>query len=370
MKYKQVNESKISILGYGCMRFPVLENGKIDRIKTFELLDCAYENGVNYYDTAFPYHSEESELVVGEWVKTKERSSICLTTKSPVWKYDTKDGFYEYFKIQLEKLQVEYFDFYLMHALDKERFENLKNIGIIDIMNDLKEKGLVKNIGFSFHDEYEVFDEIIHYYNWDFCQLQLNYMDTNHQAGIKGYELATKLNIPVVVMEPIKGGLLSKVPSEIKEKFNAMHKEWSDSSWALRWCATLENVCCILSGMSTLDQVKDNTTTFKDFIPLTNEELNVVTYASELYNKRAQVPCTGCKYCMPCTNHVNIPNCFKVYNHAYIYDNFEEFKTSYNNMQEENRADKCIECGKCLEECPQKIDIITELKKVDIYFTK
>lgn len=370
MEYRNSKIGEVSLLGFGCMRFPETEDYSIDKEAVFKMLDYAYQNGVNYYDTAYPYLHRQSEGLLGEWLQTKERSTLFVATKSPVWLVEKHEDYYTYLEEQLTKLQTDYIDFYLLHALTKERFESLKKYDVFSFLDEMKAKGVIKQVGFSFHDDYEVFEEIIHAYPWDFCQIQLNYMDVNYQAGMKGYELATSLNIPVVIMEPVKGGLLAKVPDNVREIFDQYHPEWSDASWSFRWLGSLPNVMTVLSGMSAMDQVKDNIRTFETFTPLTTVENEILEEAGKLYNKRTKVLCTSCQYCMPCPSGVNIPGNFRCYNTAFIYQNKEIAKQSYQMLGADAQADKCIQCGICMEQCPQHIQIPDELQNVKQYFNQ
>ena len=370
MEYRDNKLGKVSLLGFGCMRFPTTASGEIIEKEAFEMLDLAYAGGVNYYDTAYPYHGGQSEPLVGKWLKTKERSAIFVATKSPVWDVNCKEDFYKIINDQLTKLQTDYIDYYMLHALNKDSWTKVKDFGVFEVMNDLKEKGLVKQIGFSFHDEFPIFEDIINAYPWDFCQIQLNYMDIEHQAGLEGYHLATKLNIPVIIMEPIKGGLLANVPSEIEALFKEAQPNWSDASWAFRWFADLPNVFTILSGMSTMEQVADNIKTFKDYYPLSEVEISIVEKAAQLFIERTKILCTECQYCMPCPFGVNIPRSFKCYNTGFIYENKPRALASYKFMSEDKRAHHCTNCGVCVPLCPQFIDIPGELKKVAEYFVE
>lgn len=370
MKYREKgkNPAKTSLLGFGCMRFPTNEDGTINRVETMKMLDYAYEKGVTYYDTAYFYHNKESEVVVGEWVLTKPRHTFCLTTKNPVWMCKDIQDFDRYLDEQLSNLNTSYLDFYLLHALSKDRWENIKKMNLLDHLKDVIASGKVRRIGFSFHDDYELFDEIIHAYDWDFCQIQFNYMDTEYQAGLKGYEVAKSLNIPVIVMEPIRGGQLANVPTEIKQQFQAIHPDWSDASWALRWVANHDNVMTVLSGMSTKEQVIDNLKTMSEAEELTQQELNTIEQARKLFAARTQVSCTGCRYCMPCPFGVDIPANFRYWNTAHIYDDAENQVKSYKMLEETARASHCQKCGACKIECPQHINIPDELDRVATEF--
>ncbi len=365
MRYRMKNKTQAttSLLGFGCMRFPVKEDGTIDEEKTFEMLETAYQRGVNYYDTAYPYHNQTSELVLGKWLSTKKRESLYVTSKSPVWLIENDQDFDRFLEEQLTKLQTDYLDFYLLHALSQERWDKIKAIHLLDHLQAVKDSGKIKRIGFSFHDRYELFEEILNSYDWDFCQIQFNYMDTDYQAGLKGYKLAESKGIPMVIMEPIKGGQLANVPDEIKDVFRSIHPDWSDASWALRYVASHENVYTVLSGMSTLDQVLDNLKTFDEFVPLNSIELEAIEKAKALFAARVQVPCTGCRYCMPCPFGIDIPGNFSILNNAHIYNRFEEAKKKYQSL-EQARAEFCHQCGACMKQCPQHIQIPSKLEQV------
>ena len=224
-----------SVLGFGCMRFPLID-GKIDEKESERMLDRAMQAGVNYYDTAYPYHDGDSEPFVGKALKKYDRSSFYLATKLPIWKLDSLGDVEKIFNDQLERLGVDYVDFYLLHAVDMEKWKKILELGILDYCDNLKKEGKIRYFGFSFHDEYEAFEEIISYRKWDFVQLQLNYIDIREQAGLRGVELCNKLDIPIIVMEPVKGGTLAKLPDEVDAKFKAKDPDASTSSWAMRWC--------------------------------------------------------------------------------------------------------------------------------------
>lgn len=365
MKYrtKEKTQATTSLLGFGCMRFPVNAEGTINEEETFRMLDTAYQRGVNYFDTAYPYHEKNSEIVVGKWLQTKKRDSLYLATKSPVWLINSIEEFDQMLDEQLSKLQTNYIDYYLLHALSKDRWEKIKEQHLLDHLQEVIASGKVKRIGFSFHDDYEVFEEIINSYDWDFCQIQFNYMDTEYQAGLKGYQLAEAKGIPMVIMEPIKGGQLANVPDEIKSVFRSIHPDASDASWALRFVASFENVFAVLSGMSTMEQLLDNLNTFDHFEPMNDAELAAIDKARELFAARIQVPCTGCRYCMPCPFGVDIPKNFSILNNAHIYNLFDSAKKSYGTL-DEAKAEFCRQCGACMKQCPQHINIPEKLVQV------
>ena len=355
----------VSLLGFGCMRFPTNKEGKIDRPLAQEMLDKAIASGVNYIDTAYPYHGGESELFVGEALKKYPRDSYYLATKLPVWFVNTVEDVDKYFNEQLGKLQTDHFDFYLMHAMNKGSWKKMVEVGTVKRLEELKAEGKIRFIGFSFHDDYDTFEEIINYRDWDFCQIQLNYMDTEEQAGMKGYKLAEEKGIPLTIMEPIKGGSLAKVSPDIMEVIESVSPGKSAASFALRFVATLPNILTVLSGMSSMEQVEDNLDTFNDFVPMKEEEQNAVVKIKDIINSRIQNGCTGCRYCMPCPFGVDIPGNFSVWNRFHMYQNYEVVRWPWEDMGKEGkRAINCKECGKCESACPQHLSIREDLKKV------
>ncbi len=359
------NGFESSLLGYGCMRLPVNEDGKIDEKKTEELLMKAYESGVTYFDTAYPYHDGESERVVGKILKKLDRSTFTLATKLPCWFINSLDDVKKYFDEQLSKLQTDYIDFYLLHALNGGSFKKMRDLGVIEELVKYKEKGLIKNLGFSFHDDYKAFEEIINYRDWDFCQIQLNYIDKDTQATMKGVELSMKKNFPLVIMEPVKGGSLAKLPDEIFDILKPFKRDLSAAGWALSWVASCDNVKVILSGMTTMDQLTDNLKTFDNFKALSDEEMAAVDKVATELEKRAKNGCTGCRYCMPCPMGVNIPRCFSIWNNYHKYDNVGEVKWAWNSMPEAERPDACKKCGVCEGKCPQKLNIRADLEALN-----
>ena len=347
------------------MRFPTTAEGKIDREAAEKLLDKAYEQGVNYFDTAYPYHNGESEAFVGSVLKKYDRSSFYLATKLPLWGVQKLEDVDRIFSEQLERLQMDYVDFYLMHAVRKSTWDKMVELGVVKRLEELKAEGKIRYLGFSFHDSYEVFEEVLRYRNWDFCQIQLNYMDTEIQAGMKGYALTEELNIPRVIMEPVKGGSLAAFAEEITSKFRALDPAASTASFALRWVASLPNVKVVLSGMSNQEQVEDNLATFSEFKPLNEQELNTIQEIVNLINSRVKSGCTGCGYCLPCPAGVAIPANFRVWNTYHMYQNYNQVQWSWEKeLGEEKQAKNCIKCGKCEQACPQKLSIRADLEKV------
>ena len=367
MEYRKFENLGVSpsLLGFGCMRFPQTPDGNIDEAEAERMLDRALKAGVTYIDTAYPYHNGDSEPFVGKVLKKYDRKSFYLATKLPVWNVKTLDDAKRIFQEQLDRLDVDYVDFYLLHCLDKEKWQNVLNLGIIPYMEELKKEGKIKFFGFSLHDDFETFKTIATYRKWDFCQIQYNYVDTVIQAGDKGYELTQELGIPLVIMEPVKGGSLATLPDSVTEPFKDYKPNASISSWALRWVASKPNVKVVLSGMTTMEQVEDNLSTFENFTPLSLQEKEIVADVATAIKQRTKNGCTGCAYCMPCPFGVNIPQNFRIWNDLSMYENKEQAKRAYfNDLEEDARADHCQKCGKCEEVCPQAMSIRDDLERV------
>lgn len=355
---------EISILGMGGMRFPTLENGEIDAEKAEEIIDYAYANGVNYFDTAYMYHDGKSEVFMGKALKKYPRESYYLTDKMPVWMADSPEGVEKIFKNQLERCDVDYFDFYLCHALDSDNFARLQEFKTVDFLLEKKKEGKIKHLGFSFHDTPEVLEQILKAYPWEFCQLQLNYFDWDYQNAKSQYELCVKYGVQVVVMEPVRGGALADLGEEANAYLREINPDRSIASWAIRYAMQGENILTVLSGMSTIEQTKDNVNTAKGEINLNEREKIALQKALAEYKKSKQIPCTGCNYCAGCPVGIDIRNMFKIYNADAFNKGRGGFKKEYAKLDEDRRADKCIKCGKCARVCPQSIDIPSEMEKI------
>ncbi|MFW6264679.1 MAG: aldo/keto reductase [Bacillota bacterium] len=365
-KFGQV-DFEVSALGFGAMRFPVKNNdsANIDEDEAIKMLRYAIDNGVNYVDTAWPYHQGNSELVVAKALKDGYREKVKLATKLPSWSIEEKSDMDKYLNKQLEKLEVDYIDFYLLHALNKNHWKKYKELNVFDWIEEKLEEGKIKQIGFSFHDDYPVFEEIIDAYDWDFCQIQYNYLDEEYQAGKKGMKYAYDKGIAVIIMEPLRGGTLAvEPPEEVKEIFAKSKWDRTPAEWALQWLWDQKEVSLVLSGMSTMEQLKENIETAdKSAVnKFSDEEKEIIDKIKE--KLRGPITCTRCSYCMPCPNGVDIPHNFFLYNEADVYDKEEENKKRYQKLNNDKKAENCVRCGQCEPACPQNLEIMDLLEDV------
>ncbi|WKY48166.1 aldo/keto reductase [Eubacteriaceae bacterium ES3] len=357
-----------SQLGFGCMRLPVQADGKIDEALATKMLDKAYAAGINYYDTAYVYHNGESESFLGKWMKNQEREKLYVTTKMPMMIIQSLDQAKAIFEEQLQRLQTDYIDCYLMHGLNENFFKTAKDLGIIDYAEKLKKEGKIKALGFSFHDNYKTFEEIINYRDWDLCQIQLNYMDVDIQAGLKGSQLATQKGIPLIIMEPLKGGSLTNLPDDIAVFLKEIDPASSLASFAFRWFADLETAV-ILSGMSTMEQLDENLQIFENLTPLGKDEKNAIEKIRTIIGQKVNNGCTACRYCMPCPAGVDIPQNFSLWNDYGMYHDDGLVKRRWGGfMPDSVKAKHCIDCGKCEELCPQELRIRADLAKLQKEF--
>jgi len=363
-KYIEQFGKSLPRLGYGCMRFPV-KDGKIDFEASRELIHHAYNNGVNYFDTAYNYHNEESEIFLGKVLPEFKRDTYFLTSKLPVWKVTEEGDAEELFNQQLKKCNTEYFDFYLLHSLREKSIETVEKFKLYDFILKKKQEGKIKNIGFSFHDSNEVLKKFASAHKWDFVQLQINYWDWKEYDAKSMYETLEKLNIPCFVMEPVRGGFLASFAPHAMKHFTDYNPQSSVASWALRWVASLPNTAVILSGMSNMEQLQDNIKTFTDLRPINDDEQKIIDSVVEDLGKIKPVPCTGCRYCMDCQYGVDIPGVFEVYNDYKKSENAAIATRSYFMfMDEKEQGGNCQKCGECIPKCPQQIDIPHELEKI------
>jgi hypothetical protein len=352
------------------MRLPTLDDdpAQIDEAEATRMVRYAIDHGVNYVDTAYPYHRENSERFLGSALQDGYRERIKLATKMPCWKIEEPDDFDRYLDEQLEKLQTDHIDFYLLHGLNEKRWSDMDSLGVLRWAEGAIASGRIGHLGFSFHDKLEAFKQIVDASDlWLFCQIQYNFMDIEYQAGTEGLHYAADKGLAVVVMEPLRGGQLTKsIPPSIQDLWDAAHVQRNPAEHALQWVWNQPEVSVVLSGMSTFEQVEENVASAdrSGAGTLAPEELEVYARIREAYEELCPIPCTACKYCLPCPSGVNIPRVFDIYNDAIMYDSVERGQMVYNNfMNEDERANLCIECGECLEKCPQQIEIPDWLKK-------
>ncbi|MFZ3371405.1 MAG: aldo/keto reductase [Desulfitobacteriaceae bacterium] len=363
-----------SILGFGCMRLPVLNRdpAKIDEVEAIRMIRHAIDNGVNYVDTAYFYHQGQSEILVGKALQNGYRKKVKLATKLPVEQCEKFEDFDSLLNEQLEKLATDHIDFYLLHGLNRSTWDKAKKLGIELFLETALADGRITYAGFSFHDEYPVFKEIVDAYPWTFCQIQYNYMDTEFQAGTKGLQYAAAKGLAVIIMEPIKGGKLAKTPPPpILELWSKAEEQYSPAEWALRWVWNHPEVTMLLSGMSTMEQVEENLRVANVAKPnsLSEQELTLIKDVKKQFSLLSKIDCTACGYCQPCPSGVDIPRNFTIYNDAYIYDDNKSSQFVYNTFfTPTTRASACTECGACEEACPQHLSIREHLKEIQKTF--
>ena len=390
MKYRKMGSLgwDVSALGFGAMRFPVDQNFRILVDEAIRMIRYAIDNGVNYIDTAYTYHGGRSEVILGKALQDGYREKVHLTTKLPIWLVRRKPHFERYFKRQLERLQSNP-DIYLFHGLNKQRFKKVQDLNLIENMENARDAGLIKHIGFSFHDNFDVFKEIIDSYQWDCCQIQLNYLDINYQAGLKGLRYAGEKDIAVIIMEPIRGGKLAIPDNDLESKpliknvLESSSNQRTMADWALQFLWNQKHVSVVLSGMSTMQQVVENVESASNsgINTLTGPELKTIADLRDAYNKYVVVLCTRCGYCIPCPNGVSIPSVLGVLNEIAYWG--DRARMGYNQMAKtpedlerrrasgeevEGASTLCSQCGECLEKCPQQIEIPDMMEKANSIF--
>jgi predicted aldo/keto reductase-like oxidoreductase len=380
MLYRKLGKSncKVSILGFGCMRLPIKNDSQkaadrfdptkeIDEEKATQLIHYAMDQGVNYFDTAYPYHSGKSEPFLGKAIQG-HREKVMIATKLPAWLVKTQDDFDKFFNEQLQRLNTQYLDFYLLHGLGRQTWSRMKELGALRFLDKILADGRARYVGFSFHDDVRIFKEIVDAYDWALCQIQYNYLDRDYQAGQEGLKYVASKGMGLVIMEPLRGGRLAdKIPVEVQALWDSAPEKRSPAEWALRWVWNYLEVSTALSGMNSMDQLKENIKIATEARPnsLSPEELALFDRVTEMYKKMLKIDCTACAYCMPCPQGVNIPQNFRLYNDLYMFKNPEINFILYNRMlSPEQRAANCAECGECEERCPQHLKIMEELKKV------
>jgi len=372
MQYRRFGKLdwKVSALGFGAMRLPVINNEQtnIDEPEAIRMIRYAIDHGVNYLDTAYPYHGGNSERIVGRALKDGYREKMKLATKLPVRMCESADDFDRFFNEQLERLDTDKIDFYLLHGLNGRSWSKVRDLGILRWAEEKMAAGKFDYLGYSFHDELSAFKEIVDAYDWTFCQVQYNYMDIEIQAGRKGVEYAANKGMAIVVMEPLRGGKLGKQPEPVMKVWDSASQKRSPAEWALLWVLDQPEISVALSGMSTMEQVVENGQIASRSAPgmLTDEEIKLFDRVREAYEGLSPIPCTACGYCLPCPNGVEIPRNFQIYNDAMMYEDMRIGRFYYRGgrLEDGQRADQCTECGECVEACPQEINIPEWLKKI------
>lgn len=372
MQYRKVpkNGDNLSALGFGAMRLPT-KRGNIDEERAKAQIRYAIDNGVNYIDTAFPYHGGESENFLGRALKDGYRGKVKLATKLPVWAVKSREDLDKYLDKQLEKLQTDHIDYYLLHALNSSTWESVKKQGVFDFIDQAKKDGRIVNAGFSFHGDRKTFKEIVDAYDWEFCLIQYNFIDEDNQAGTEGLRYAASKSLAVMVMEPLRGGTLAgKMPAEVSKIYADAEVKRTPAEWALRFIWNHPEVTVVLSGMNDKKHIEENIKTAETAVPHSMSESDAKTMenAAEAYKKLLKVPCTGCSYCTPCPFGVNIPMCFYFYNQYHMMSGKMMTRGHYITqlmgiMGEPSNASLCRNCGKCIKSCPQNIQIPDELKR-------
>ncbi len=373
---------QVSRLGLGCMRLPLLPSNNtspvqtsIDIKATCEMIDHAVSKGINYLDTAYPYHSGLSELIVGHCIdELKIRDKIVLATKLPTSGYNSVEAMEKIFEEQCQKLKTDYIDCYLIHNINTLTLPTFEKFKAFEFVDRLKKEGRIKHVGFSFHDDIHLFEKVLEMYDWEFCQIQYNFIDEFYQAGVAGLKKAAEKELGIIIMEPLKGGALARPqPEDVEALWANDNPIPTPADRGLRWLFNQSEVSLVLSGMNSIEQLDQNIESAShEPNSMSVEEVSRFTKTREIYQSRQKVPCTTCAYCMPCPATVDIPTTFTLYNQKHLFDNAQYAKVMYNFMLQAKKtsADYCISCGKCVKKCPQNINIPEELKKAHVDITQ
>ena len=360
-------DREVSLLGMGAMRLPETEDGQINEPEAIDIIRSAIDAGINYVDTAFGYHNGKSEGLVGKALRDGYREKVLLADKMPIWLAKDEEHMKEMFQTQLERLDTDYIDMYLVHSVNKPNWKRIKKLNLMPFLEEMKAAGKIKHIGFSFHDSYELFEEVLDSYPWEFCQIQLNYMDKDIQAGVKGLKLASEKGLGVIIMEPLKGGKLTTgIPPTVQELWNNAPVKRTPAEWGFKWLANMPEVTLILSGMSSREQLQQNIATVSaaDLNVLSDEERELIDKVSDEYNRLIKYSCTGCEYCLPCPQKLKIPDLIDTLNEWNIYGQNPATKMEYIEWVPEGRhASDCISCKACEKKCPQGLPIAQIMKE-------
>ena len=379
MLYRKLKEDiSVSILGFGAMRLPLIGGTQspvdsfnparlIDEEETQRMVEYAINHGVNYFDTAYNYHGGKSEVVLGKTLRP-HRNKVYIATKLPVFSVTGRDDFYRLLDEQLKRLGTAYLDFYLLHGLNETTWANVRDLGVLKFLDRIQKDGRARHVGFSIHDTLSVFKDIVDSYSWAMCQIQYNYIDEQFQAGKEGLLYAASKGLGVVIMEPLRGGKLANVPIEAQNLFNSSPDKRTPIEWAFHWVWNHQEVSTVLSGMNSLDQVRENIRAAErgEANSLSTEEVALLNQAREVYRGMFKVDCTGCGYCMPCPAGVSVPSNLALYNDVLVFNDPSGVMVYNAFLSTAQKASSCTECGECEEKCPQNIQIREELKKVHL----
>ncbi len=367
-KYKDI---EVPLLALGCMRLPMTKDNEIDQAEVDRMVDYCMEHGANYFDTAYMYVDSKSEIAMGKSLKRYNRKDFMLADKSPKKKKKKREDVREIFNEQLKKCQVDYFDFYMCHNINKDTVDTYRNVAMVEELTKLKKEGKIKYLGFSFHGTPEILKDVVKDYKWDFAQLQINYLDWDVVKAHEQYDIVQKEGIPVTVMEPLRGGGLVNLSDKALAELKKYYPDTTPAAFGLRWAASRDNVVTVLSGMSNLEQVKENIQTFIDFKPMDENEEIAADKIAKIIQSQGEINCTACKYCLEvCPKGINIPAIFALYNQYKVTGNKMLFKIYYESLAESEKADKCIKCNLCNKNCPQSLEIPKLLAKADEEYKK
>lgn len=360
-------DREVSLLGMGAMRLPETEDGQINEPEAIDIIRSVIDAGINYVDTAFGYHNGKSEGLVGKALRDGYREKVLLADKMPIWLAKDEEHMKEMFQTQLERLDTDYIDMYLVHSVNKPNWKRIKKLNLMPFLEEMKAAGKIKHIGFSFHDSYEFFEEVLDSYPWEFCQIQLNYMDKDIQAGVKGLKLAAEKGLSVIIMEPLKGGKLTTgIPPTVQELWDNAPVKRTPAEWGFKWLANMPEVTLILSGMSSREQLQQNIATVSaaDLNVLSDKERELIDKVSDEYNRLIKYSCTGCEYCLPCPQKLKIPDLIDTLNEWNIYGQNPATKMEYIEWVPEGRhASDCISCKACEKKCPQGLPVAQIMKE-------
>lgn len=362
---RKFKDLSVPLLGFGCMRLP-MRGEEVDMNELEKMVEYAMQHGANYFDTAYMYVDGKSETAMGNVLSNYKREDIILADKSPAMYMKSKDDVKRIFEEQLKKCKTDYFDFYMVHNINKNTIDNYRNFEMFNQLNEFKKQGLVKYVGFSFHGTPEMLREVAPEHPWDFAQLQINYLDWDVVKAHEQYDIVQAQKIPVTVMEPLRGGGLVNLSEKAAAKLKELYPDTTPAAFGLRWAASRSNVITVLSGMSNLKQMQENIQTFIDYKDMTEAEIKAADEIAKIIQSQGEINCTACKYCTEvCPRGINIPAAFALYNQYKVTNNKGIFSMYYSTLGESEKPDKCIKCGLCNKNCPQSLDIPNLLAKVE-----